>query len=527
MRGAALLGLVLALLAPFTARALPEHTWVVAIGHNEGARNEVSLLYAEQDARTFSDVLREHGNVSSRRMLMLLGEDATSVRRTLQEVNAAIRVQAGAGHPTALVVFYSGHADAAGLHLGGTELPLEELKTLVEGSPAGVRLLVLDACRSGTVTRVKGVKAAESFHITLQNEVATEGLAIITSSAAGEASQESDRLRGSFFTHHLVNALRGAADHDDDGKVTLTEAYGYTYAQTLRSSGQTVALQHPTYSWEVKGRGELVLSALTEHRARMGRLRLGEAALYLIMEGKQGGPLVAEVTPQGQRRELSLPAGNYFVQQRNADEYREYQVALPTGSVVELASQPFETVRYDRLVRRRGGAKAYTQNLSLLGGMRGEMLVGEGATPQLQLAYGLDFEWGSVGVRLRGMTVRGPGLDGQLLRRHDELGLGLTLLRFVDLEPVSVAFGLFVEGVYHRQSFDTERVSPDRQALGAAFGGILSVERHLGAGLALRLEGGPVTGLFQRAVVSNGVEVRPELATPLTWWGAGGLVWRR
>jgi len=70
-------------------------------------------------------------------------------------------------------------------------------------------------------------------------------------------------------------------------------------------------------------------------------------------------------------------------------------------------------------------------------------------------------------------------------------------------------------------------VSPDRQALGAAFGGILSVERHLGAGLALRLEGGPVTGLFQRAVVSNGVEVRPELATPLTWWGAGGLVWRR
>jgi len=528
MRRAGLLGLVLALLGPFTARALPEHTWVVAIGHNEGARNEVSLLYAEQDARTFSDVLREHGNVSSRRMLMLLGEDATSVRRALQEVNAAIRVQAGAGHPTALVVFYSGHADAAGLHLGGTELPLEELKTLVEGSPAGVRLLVLDACRSGTVTRVKGVKAAESFHITLQNEVATEGLAIITSSAAGEASQESDRLRGSFFTHHLVNALRGAADHDDDGKVTLTEAYGYTYAQTLRSSGQTVALQHPTYSWEVKGRGELVLSALTEPRARTGRLRLGEAALYLIMEGRQGGPLVAEVTPQGQRRELSLPAGNYFVQQRNADEYREYQVALPTGSVVELATQPFETVRYDRLVRRRGGTKAYTQNLSLLGGLRGEMLVGEGATPQLQLAYGLDFEWGSVGVRLRGMTVRGPGLDGLLIRRHDELGLGLTLMRFVDLEPVSVAFGLFVEGVLHRQEFlDTQRLTTNRRAVGAGFGGILLVERHLGAGVALRLEGGPVSGLFQRAEVRAGEDTgRPELMTPLTWWGTGGLVWR-
>jgi hypothetical protein len=522
-----LLGLVLTLLAPFTARALPEHTWVVAIGHNDGAAHEVSLLYAEQDAQALVNVLREHGGISSRRTLQLLGEDAATVRRTLQEVNAAIRTQAGEGHPTALVVFYSGHADATALHLGGTELPLEELKTLVEGSPAGVRLLMLDACRSGTVTRVKGVKATESFHITLRNDVATEGLAIITSSSAGEASQESDRLRGSFFTHHLLNALRGAADHDDDGKVTLTEAYGYTYAQTLRSSGQTVVLQHPTYSWEVKGRGELVLSTPGDPRSRTGRLRLGEAALYLILEGRQGGPVVAEVTPQGQRRELSLPAGNYFVQQRKADEYREYQVALATGTVVELATLPFETIRYDRLVRRRGGEKPYTHNLSLLGGVRGQMLAGEGPTPQLHLGYGLDFEWGSVGLRLRGMTVQGSDADGLLVRRHDELGMGLTLLRFVDLEPVSVAFGLFVEGVFHRQHFETHRVSPDRQAWGAGVGGILLVERHLGGGVALRLEGGPVSGLFERAVVERGEQTGRELATPLTWWGTGGLVWRQ
>ena len=154
------------------------------------------------------------------------------------------------------------------------------------------------------------------------------------------------------------------------------------------------------------------------------------------------------------------------------------------------------------------------------------MLVGEGSTPQLQLGYGMDFEWGSVGVRLRGMTVRG-GLEGRMLRRHDELGLGLTLLRFVDLEPVSVAFGLFVEGVLHQQDFETERLVTNRRAVGAGFGGILLVERHLGAGLALRLEGGPVSGLFQRAVVEAGEDTgRRELVTPLTWWGTGGLVWR-
>jgi hypothetical protein len=81
--------------------------------------------------------------------------------------------------------------------------------------------------------------------------------------------------------------------------------------------------------------------------------------------------------------------------------------------------------------------------------------------------------------------------------------------------------------VYHRQLFDTERLAENRQALGAGFGGILAVERHLNGGLALRLEGGPVTELFRQAEVKNGVAEGHVLATPFTWWGAGGLVWRQ
>ncbi len=519
--------LLLVVLAPWGAWALPERTWLVAIGHNDGARDEVSLLYAEQDARAFVDVLREHGGVSAQRTVTLMGEEATAVRRTLQDVNARIRAVASEGQPTALIVFYSGHADATALHLGGTELPLEELKTLVQGSAAATRILVLDACRSGTVTRVKGVKATESFPITLTEEVPAEGMAIITSSAAGEASQESDALRSSFFTHHLVNALRGAADHDEDGKVTLSEAYGYTYGQTLRSSGTTVALQHPTYSWEVKGRTGLVLTTLERSRGRTGRLWLNDAGLYLIMEGAKGGHVVAEVAPQGRRRELALPAGKYFVQERGRDEYREYEVSLVAGARVDLAALPYQTVRYDRLVRRRGGEKAYTHSLSLVGGLRGEMLQGEGINPQLGLGYGLDFMWGSVGLRLRGMAARGTGEDGQLPRQHRQLGLRLIFQRFVDLEVVSLAIGLFFEGVHHRQRFETERLAEDRRAWGLEFGATLAVERHLGAGLALRLEGGPVNGLFDQAIVEGGEELGRERVRPLTWFSSGGLVWRR
>ena len=59
--------------------------------------------------------------------------------------------------------------------------------------------------------------------------------------SAGEDAQESDDIKGSFFTHHLVSALRGAADEDMDGRVVLEEAYRYTYNETLRASNRTPA----------------------------------------------------------------------------------------------------------------------------------------------------------------------------------------------------------------------------------------------------------------------------------------------
>jgi hypothetical protein len=515
------------LLAPFAAQALPEQTWLVAVGNNHGARDEVGLLYAERDAREFSEILRQHGRLSSRRTTLLLNDDAESMRRTLQEVNASIRNRASKGEQTALVVFYSGHADAEALHLGDSRFALDELRTLIEGSPASMRLLIVDACRSGTVTRVKGVAAAEPFRIDLRDDVTPEGVAIITSSAAGESSQESDQLQGSFFTHHFVNALRGAADRNGDGQVTLAEAYGYAYTQTLRSSGQTNALQHPTYAWSVKGRDQLILTSPAETQGRLGRLRLRAASNYLIMEKRDGGPVVAEVSPPADRTELVLPAGEYFVQQREKTEYRESQVTLTSGGLVDLANVSHRSVRYDRLVRRRGGPISSVSGVTLLAGMRGETVDGEGATPQFQLGYGKDFEWGSAGLRVRTSSVSGLGGDGLLPQRHTEAGLGLTMQRYIDFGRFSLAFGVLMEAVYHRQVFGPERGLEARNSWGAGFGGLFAGETQLGHGFMFRLEGGPVTSLFRKANVEEGAQVGSSIATPLTWSFAGGLVWRR
>ncbi|MBI3179983.1 MAG: hypothetical protein HYZ27_10005, partial [Deltaproteobacteria bacterium] len=85
-----------------------------------------------------------------------------------------------------LMVFYSGHADQEALRMNGTRLPVGDLRALVQGSAAAVRLLVLDACRSGGVTRTKGGRKGPSFDIRVDSPREAQGLVIVTSSAAGE-----------------------------------------------------------------------------------------------------------------------------------------------------------------------------------------------------------------------------------------------------------------------------------------------------------------------------------------------------
>lgn len=515
-----LLALLLAVALP--GYALPAKTWVVAIGNNRGGPGDVPLMYATRDAEALAEVLRQQGPVASRRISLVLDEKATEARRTLQEINAEIRAQAN-DEPTALIVFYSGHADAGALRMKGTEFEMDELKTLVEGSPASVRLLVVDACRSGQVTRVKGVTPAESFAIDIQSQSVIEGLAIITSSAAGEVAQESDRLRGSFFTHHLVNALRGAADRDRDGRVTLGEAYAYTYTQTLRSSGQTLALQHPTYAWEMKGRGDLVLARVSQADGPLAKLRLGSSALYLVTDENQGGAVVAEVFTPADDMVLLVAPGSYLVQQRNPEEYREYRVRLASGDERELSKLEYRTVRYDHLVRLRGGERTSVQGLTLMLGGRTGMLAREGFTPQLVVGYGMDFAWGTVGLRLRGSTVTSPGFVGAP-RRHDEWGAGVSYHRYFDLPWIAFGMGVYVEGAWHRQLLQGGDAPMPRSAAVGSLGGLISLERSLAGGLAARLELGRASAIYREAPLDGGSGSR--LTSTLMWWGAGGAVWR-
>jgi hypothetical protein len=483
-----LLGILALCCAASTAEAAVRRFAVIA-GANHGDAGEVELRFAESDAERLGRVLREVGGFAPEDIALLTGSDAGELRRALLDVNIRIRQ---AGDTAMLFVFYSGHADSEALHLGGSRFAVQELKGLVQSSPARARVLVVDACRSGAVTRMKGGVPGPTFAIDLDEASLAEGLAIMTSSAAGEDAQESDQLGASFFTHFLVSALIGAADRDSDGAVTLGEAFGYASERTLLATASTVAgPQHPTYRYDLGGTADLVLSQPGRAEERLGVLALAEAGVFVIQQGGPEGPVIAEVAAENGGRRVALAPGRYFVTRRAPDHLLQGAVALQRGRVTPLERDAMHRVEFARLVRK--GGRDASLSAYVVGGMRGPV-AGVGAAYRSDLGVRLDLPSLALELRLGGTQ---PFNRSRPLHSPRELVLGVVGLHAFDLGPAAVGVGveLGYDWILYNLPDDVEarltdeqRAKLEQRSWAFLYGPALQVDTTLWGGVYLRFE---------------------------------------
>lgn len=495
--------------------------FALVVGNNRGVASDTPLRFAHKDAERVARLLVDLGGFPEENTVLLKGRRAADLRRALLSVNERVRRAVGAGQRALLVVFYSGHADARALHLAGTTLAIDEVRQLVAGSAATARVLLLDACRSGSATRIKGGRPAPAFAIKLVDHLSTEGLAIITSSAATEDSQESDRLQGSFFTHFLLSGLRGAADRNRDRRVTLAEAYAYAYGNTLRATSETLAgPQHPTYQYDIRGKGDLVVTRL-DGAADHGTLGFGRGGHYLVFSGDLQGPVVAEVVTEGPSR-IALPPGRYFVRRRQPDLLLEGPVTVVAGQGTALDERSMRRVAYAQLVRKGAGRRPLSLGPQLSYVLHGPVADGLGPISQVELGLPLAIRHLTLTPRLAyGWT---SGENQQLSLSHHELALALAAVHVFDLGRLGLFAGLSVGWTVALQRFDTVGVAPDRTSHLLAMGAEGGLELHLWRGLYLQLRGAALTYLFRRDGTEPGAD--PETTAVVTYQAAAGVGWQ-
>src|SRR5437868_15363159 len=251
---------VAALLIALPANAAAR--FAVVVGNNVGATGRAKLWFAERDADRFARALHELGDFSDDRIVVVRGRHAAEVRTAIEKIEERVVKARNAGERSLLVVYFSGHAGSNGLELGDEKIGYEELRRLVSSSAADAKIAIVDACEACALTQVKGMLPAPALDFALPEDQ-VRGTAFLASTAVGEAAQESAAIGGSFFTHNLEVALRGAGDADGDGQVTLAEAFRYTASRTVANTASTESgPQHPTYEFRMAGRGGLILADL-------------------------------------------------------------------------------------------------------------------------------------------------------------------------------------------------------------------------------------------------------------------------
>ncbi|MEZ0312119.1 MAG: caspase family protein [Myxococcota bacterium] len=342
----------LSLALPLTAHGqdTPVRRFALVVGVSSGGPSRTPLRYATSDAEAFAQVLSALGGVAAADKVVLVNPGRTQFDMALADMQTRMADRGNASR-VELIVYFSGHSDENGLMLGAEQLSYQSFRAALATLPADVRIAIVDSCQSGALTRRKGGTMRPPFLLDTSSKV--QGQAILTSSSETEAAQESDRIKGSFFTHYLISGLRGAADVTRDRRVTLNEAYQFAFAETLaRTEGTQYGPQHPAYEIQLTGTGDVVM---TDLRATTASLTIDEPLAGRVFLRDKNGVLVAELFKvEGRAVEIGLEPGVYNVRVEKKDEILEGTVEVGVNASAKLFRSSLSQGRVE-VAARRGG----------------------------------------------------------------------------------------------------------------------------------------------------------------------------
>jgi hypothetical protein len=258
--------------------------WAVVIGVGRYQSTDIpSLRYSVADAEALYQVLLGPGGFRKDHVLLL--SDKSEKPPTLRNVKWALGtfLARSAKKDDTVVIFFAGHgapevdqrgverdglakylipADADPDDLYSTALPMDEMQTIFSRVEAERMVVFLDACYSGaaggrtfSAKRTRATNLDDQF---LERLTRSKGRAIITASRPSEVSIELPELGHGIFTYYLVEGLKGAADLNKDGIVTVQELYEYLEQQVAKKSRAVGGNQHPVMKGEMEGALPLV-----------------------------------------------------------------------------------------------------------------------------------------------------------------------------------------------------------------------------------------------------------------------------
>ena len=256
---------------------LRRKVWAVVVGIDKYP-NLPHLKYAVKDAQAFYNLLLGTNLVSPENIFLLTDNQAN-----LNDLRSMLgtKLKQNAGPDDMVLIYFAGHGanekdsispDGDGLEkyllaydtdpedLYATALPMREISHILNRIKADRLVFIADACYSGAsggrtlITDNVRANISDAF---IDRIASGKGRVIMTASGPNEVSVEDDELEHGVFTYYLLEAMKGKADYDSDGLVTVDEGYRYVSEEVPRATGQE---QHPVKKGAVEG--QLILGVV-------------------------------------------------------------------------------------------------------------------------------------------------------------------------------------------------------------------------------------------------------------------------
>jgi TolB-like protein len=327
--------------------------WVLAIGVSRYASPDLGLKFADADAQAMADTIQSaarNGPYREVRTLVLTNEDAS--RENI--LGGLSRFLGQAGPDDVAVLFVAGHgirdlnsgsyyflpAPATPENLVTEGLRMSDFDEMLRVVRRNVNAMVvmLDTCHAGAlgIPSSRVVSADEMA----RQMTAGEGFYLLAATKPGEQSKEQSALGHGAFTYAVLEGMRGAADTDNNGGLTVSELFGYV---ARRVPVLTQGRQHPYNKME--------------------------GTDFTLLRVASGGELATPELPAALPTEPGPPLGNVigvmeFQNVRQDNSYNWISTALRLAFNTELskvqALRVYSPELIDRTAQARGTDPLYT-----------------------------------------------------------------------------------------------------------------------------------------------------------------------
>jgi len=292
------------------ANPLRADAHAVIIGINKYQDEKIpDLTFARADGEGIYQILTdpELGRIAPNNVILLLDEEATA-----KNIRSAIgdEISRRAGEQDLVYIYYAGHGspimnpksrardgmekylvptDAQLDKLRGTGIPMDDIQKFFGWIESKQVMFFIDSCYSGEAGgrtfKNPQYQGRNLLSAEFLDDLAGEGRLVVTACDVNEISFETFEIEHGLFTHYLIEGLKGIADKDGDGLVTVHELYEYVYENVRKHARKLGGSMKPVLKGSIQGK---IYLTQYETAAKKQAKPLHTKAQSLYDAGKRG-----------------------------------------------------------------------------------------------------------------------------------------------------------------------------------------------------------------------------------------------